>query len=229
MFCCRPDGSDIMFTNDRELEEILNEEWNKPMPENHPPWMTYCIKGVLPAMNSPERHLENKTVVCFRIHHGYGDGISFCCVFLPTLFRFKLIGDSSKSLATLDNALKEKLDVERTCSSQSSDSGHGASSDGQPSDQCPSSSDSPRSTPSTRRRHENVDGFVRIDIGMSEELDGIDSRKGGVQATLATPGHVDSEVDSKLKDIIEMKAVKWYQVAMMRVCGELALPYNMIR
>ena len=227
---CRPDGSDIIFTNDEHLEEILNEEWNKPMTENHPPWMVYCIKGHVPAVNSPERHLEKKTVIGFRMHHSYGDGVSFFCALLPSVFKFKFIGDSPKTFSTLENRLKKKKGVGRTYSTQSSDSGHGASSDGQPSEESPSESDSPSSTPIiTKRSLENVNEFGSIDLEKVEEMKEIECGRGGVQQTLATPGHAEWKSDSKKwKDLTEMEA-KWYQVAMLWICGLLTMPFTLIR
>ena len=84
---------EITFTNDEELEEILNYEWNKRMHVVHPPWMVYCFKGTLP---DTERHLLEKTAAGFRMHHSYGDGVALTCTFLPKVFNFVFLNEPSQ-------------------------------------------------------------------------------------------------------------------------------------
>jgi hypothetical protein len=198
------------------------------MPKDHPPWAMYCVKGMVPS-DVPGRHMDEKTVVGFRIHHSYGDGFSFCCALLPTVLQFKFVGEGSygsnlgESIA--NSSSKQKLCVQRSCST---DSGHGTSLNGHlPSEESLDEPDD--STPPSPRGDsaESVDKFVVVELEDGQVQPSNTEDEGG-DGQRATPSEREGEVNSKWTDFADMKA-KWYQVALMWIIGSLTMPISILR
>jgi hypothetical protein len=170
------------------------------------------------------------------MHHSYGDGVSFCCALLPTVFKFDFIrGDKDQMNGCRDAGAHTKqnikLSVARSQSNQSSDSGHGASSDGgQQSEEshCDSAGSTPPPTPRTNSIITNLDDFVTVDLEKAVANQQAISIEGGSDYPGATPSLMESKVDSKWRDIFEMQA-KWYEVVMLWIIGILTMPLTIFR
>jgi hypothetical protein len=121
-------GTEVTHTykDDDELQRILNEEWNKPILPNKPPWRVFVLEKRAEVTTSTSLlnedsgsstpHQSNagcspgcedeETTLAIKGHHGLGDGVSTCYAFFPTLFDY----EQSKLRKMVTSVVTERLE-----------------------------------------------------------------------------------------------------------------------